>query len=608
MKVKIFILIFFALLFSTKSTAQYDDSLPSDQYMDSFVRAPRTTKIGKLLKKYTYRIPNKPLTIKLKASQEVQPDYVVQNGKVIRNIIINSYDPFGANFKNPNRKTNKFEKIGNVLHGKTKNFTIRNLLLFKKNDTFSADKIVESERLLRSLGYIRTAEISIDSTYVSKDSVDVIINTLDAWAIYANGSMSTSSLRLNTYTRNFVGLGHYFSVQYRTRFKEDLHGYNFRYIIPNIAKQYITFHTQYHKDLGGNYNKFIQLNRDFYSPLANWAGGIYLAQTFYRDSVPDLTNSYFINQDFKYNEYNTWAGTAIPISEKQDINNRVNLYIAAKYNHRKYTSEPNLYYDPYNHFSDHQLLLFATGINSYSYKKERYLFYDNRVEDIPVGKRLRFTYGFQWKNQQKLPYYSLSYTYANQYSFGYISNTLQYGTFRQNQQNTQGVFRAETLYFSHLQQLGNWKFRHFIYHDFVYGINRLDYEKDRISINGHHGITGFSSYHLRGTQKTTLTLQTQSYSPYSLMGFRFNPFINLSVGMINSHQSQLFKNEPYTKIGLGVQITNDYLTLSRFNLSISYFPHIPDRGYNIFEFNKLRNDDFNYHHFQIGEPNSVPYH
>lgn len=606
MKVRFYIQFIFLLLSTFCSWAQIDDSLPSDQYMDSFVRTPRTTKIGKLIKKWTYRVPHKKSNNITVVPQEKQPNYEKYNGKVIRSITINSYAPFGENFKRPERKANQYEKIGNALHGKTKKITIKNILLIKKNDLFDANKMKESERLLRSLGYIRTAEISIDSLS-SKDSIDLIVNTLDSWSIYASGSITPAAMSSDVYTRNFIGLGHYLSLNYRTIFNQDRHGYGFRYIIPNIAQKFITFQTHYNKDVSGNYLKYIQINRDFYSPLANWGGGLSLLQNFYRDSVPNLNNSLFINQDFKYNEWNGWVGVGIPLRNKEDIQKRVNLYMAIRYNQQDFIDKPSYEYDPLNYFEDKKLLLFSVGVNSYAYKKERYVFYDNRVEDIPTGKRIRFTYGKRWKNQEQMPYYSVAYTYANQFSFGYISSTMQWGSFAHNRKLQEGVFQFETLYFSPLHQIGAWKFRNFIYHDFVYGINRLDYEKDRITINGRDGIDGFSSYHLRGTKKTTLTLQTQTYSPYSLLGFRFNPFANISLALINSEKSNLLQNELYAKIGVGVQITNDYLTFSRFTLSIAFFPHIPNRGYNIFQYNNLRNNHFNFHHFQISEPHLVPY-
>ncbi len=55
------------------------------------------------------------------------------NGKIIRNISIETLDPFGQSVTTESKKPrNGFERFGNSIHLKTKEFTIRNLLLFKK--------------------------------------------------------------------------------------------------------------------------------------------------------------------------------------------------------------------------------------------------------------------------------------------------------------------------------------------------------------------------------------------------------------------------------------------------------------------------------------------
>jgi len=112
------------------------------------------------------------------------------------------------------------------LHLKTKKFTIRNILLFKKNQPLDSLKLKESERLIRQQRYIRSVVVKPLPIEGSNDSIDVSIRVLDSWSIYPEGSMSTSTGRLRMTSQNFAGLGHYFSNQYTTKFKEGRHGYN----------------------------------------------------------------------------------------------------------------------------------------------------------------------------------------------------------------------------------------------------------------------------------------------------------------------------------------------------------------------------------------------
>ena len=77
------------------------------------------------------------------------------NGKIIRNISIETLDPFGQSVTTESKKPrNGFERFGNSIHLKTKEFTIRNLLLFKKNEACDSLLLKESERLIRSQRYV----------------------------------------------------------------------------------------------------------------------------------------------------------------------------------------------------------------------------------------------------------------------------------------------------------------------------------------------------------------------------------------------------------------------------------------------------------------------
>jgi hypothetical protein len=44
-----------------------------------------------------------------------------------------------------------------------------------------------------------------------------------------------------------------------------------------------------------------------------------------------------------------------------------------------------------------------------------------------------------------------------------------------------------------------------------------------------------------------------------------------------------------------------------FQLSLAYYPSIPDNGYNIFKTNTIQNNDFLLPDFQVGKPDVVPY-
>lgn len=600
----------FIFIMSGVNAQTHNEATPSNQLIDSLSKAKKNTKLGNYFQKAVFKRPPSKNANRLQAVEksEINDNFKQFQGKIIRNITIESYDPFGYSLTDSTKQPKKqVEKIGNRLHLKTKPFTVKSLLLVKPNQPLDSIRVKESERLIRNQRFIRRVRIR-PVEIVGTDSVDLEVKVLDAWSIYPNGSLSTSSGRMNLSTRNFAGLGHYVSGYYRTKFKTGEDAVRGQYFIPNIAQTFISTNIFYEKDLGNNYVKTISLNRNFYSPLTKWAGGFSYNQTFYKDSVPNILKDNFDISNFKYNYSNIWGGYSVRLYEKYKKQRVItNLITSARFYNVNYKEQPTLLYDPYSFYSDNSTLLFSSSISSFNYVKDQYIFYDNIIEDIAVGKNLGITTGLQWKNNVRRPYLGAQLSFGDYYNTGYFGGSIQWGTFFNGNQLEESVFRFEGMYFSKVFQLGNWKFRQFFNPEIVIGYNRIDYEKDRISLNGRYGIEGFDSYHLRGTKKLLLSFQTQSYAPKQWLGFRFNPFLNMSIGMIGDEKNTIFDKQIYARFGFGVQINNDYLIFNRLQLSLSFFPYIPGNGYNIIHTNNLRNNQFQLQQFNVGQPEIVPY-
>jgi len=170
----------------------------------------------------------------------------------------------------------------------------------------------------------------------------------------------------------------------------------------------------------------------------------------------------------------------------------------------------------------------------------------------------------------------------------------------------QGVIKAEVNYFTELFEIGRWKFRQFVKPHVTIGINRFSY--DSLTINDGNGLDGFKSPELSGTNRMLLTLQTQSYAPWNLLGFRFGPYLICSFGMLGDEITGFKNSEVYSQIGLGVLIKNENLVSNRFQLSISFYPLIPGIGHNVFKMNSIRTTDFGFRDFEIGKPATMIYH
>jgi hypothetical protein len=169
----------------------------------------------------------------------------------------------------------------------------------------------------------------------------------------------------------------------------------------------------------------------------------------------------------------------------------------------------------------------------------------------------------------------------------------------------EAVFSAGINYFSDLFSIGNWKFRQFVRPELIIGVNRPSY--DRLTLNDGNGINGFNSNELAGTRRLMFNIQTQSYAPWNVLGFRFGPYLNFGFGMLGDDISGFSHNRVYPQFGVGVLIRNDYLIVRYLQISFAYYPTIPGNGDNVFKLNPFRTTDFGFPDFIIGKPDVIQY-
>ena len=249
--------------------------------------------------------------------------------------------------------------------------------------------------------------------------------------------------------------------------------------------------------------------------------------------------------------------------------------------------------------------LSGLGISSRKYVKQSYIFRFGVTEDVPVGLAYGLVAGYQLKNSDQW-YWGMYHTWGNFFSWGYFGSKIEYGTFLNSGISSQSVFSASINYFSDLFSIGKWKFRQFVKPELTIGINRASYE--RLTLNDGYGINGFNSNELWGTRRILFIIQTQSYAPWDLLGFRFGPYLNCSFGMLGNQTTGFKKSRMYPEFGLGVLIRNDYLIFRNMQISIAFYPSIPGNDDNVFKVNPIRTTDFGFPDFVIGKPDVVQFH
>ena len=560
----------------------------------------------------------------LKKDIRLQDYYKDYHDKPIRRIFIETLDPFGYSVYDTNKHPkNILGKIGNSVHIKSYEFAIKNLLLFKEKQALDTLLIYESKRLMRSQSFIRSVKIDVKDVSAANDSVDVTVRVLDSWSIIPKGSGSTSGFNLALNERNFLGFGHKFNNRYSKDLNNGNSSYSFEYVVPTIKNTYISTTIASQKTPDGFFNKYLNIERRFISPLTRWAGGLYFNDQFNQNLLPNNLQV-FENQTLKFQAQDIWIGHAFKILKEKSLYGRTtNLIASLRQVNVTYKEKPQKAFDSINYFSNEHFYLGRIGIASRQFVQDSYIFRDGIIEDLPIGFSSSITAGYQRKNQKDRGYIGYHFSIANNLKWGYFNINLEYGTFLRRMKTEQSAIALELNYFTNLIDLGNdWKMRQFIKPQLLFGFNRRHIIADRLSLNGNSttygydlnnfrsnrrtGINGFEA-ELYGTKKTLLSLQTQFYSPWNIIGFRLNPFIDITSGIIGHSTNAALNGKVYSAFSLGFVVRNDYLVFSSFRLSLTYYPEIPGTGSNIFKTNSFQTEDFGVQSIRIGKPSTVWY-
>jgi hypothetical protein len=497
------------------------------------------------------------------------------------------------------------DKAGNSLHVKTKRFAIKNLLLIKKNAPLDSLLMKESERIIRSQRFTRS--VSSEMKLVAQDSVDVLITILDSWSLAPDVSPTTTKTKFYLRERNIFGLGHEFANSYTKSLTSKQFGYSFNYFVPTIKNSFISTRLKYDIDFDRNYDKSVTIERPFFSAYTRWAGGIQIGQNLSKTNALDANQTERIqNSKFNYQDY--WLGRSFQLNKgNSEYDRTTNFITSARYFNKNYSDTPFINADSLNIYNVEKLYLITLGITSRKFTQDKYIFNFNVVEDVASGFVYSLTTGYQKKYNEYKFYAGGKMALGRYYKFGYLSGNLEFGTFLDLGKTNQTATSLQLVYFTNLQEYGKWKFRHFIKPQLLIGNNRLNSNYDRLTLNeGQNGIEGFSSNTLFGTKKLLMTIQSQGYSPWRFLGFRLNPYMSYTGGMLGQENSGFSNSKLYSQISMGLIISNDFLVFSSFQFSLSYYPSIPD-GNPMYKTNALSTNDFGLQNFEISKPSIIGY-
>lgn len=161
--------------------------------------------------------------------------------------------------------SNFVHSFANWLHINTKSHVVKSLLPFETKGKISNEQLVEAERILNRVPFIRQAKISISGGSKTDDSQKLLVDTWDNWSLLPSFSFGRrggkSKFSVGFKDDNLLGLG----IRSGIKYSEDhlRTGYEFEFAIPLKLPQFSQLTTNFTKNSDGN-SRYLEFAKPFY--------------------------------------------------------------------------------------------------------------------------------------------------------------------------------------------------------------------------------------------------------------------------------------------------------------------------------------------------------
>ena len=500
-------------------------------------------------------------------------------GLIIRNIEIKRL-PFGTRSDDTTKKlSNSLINIANKIHYLSKNKVIRRNLFFNENDQIRPFLFADNARFLRQLPYLQDAEIIVKKLSPESDSADVLVIVKDVFSLGgAIGSLGLKNTQLEIREDNFAGSGNalvFYSLYDEGR--KNNFGFGGEYNRRNIGGSFI--------DGKIGYQSFENLKpgpkneNNYYFNLSKQLINRYMNWTYEFDASYNSTRNLYVSdslyqEDYRFRNSNieAWAGYNLrakkftPEEEKHVLRKIVGM----RFINNQFQEKPGRYSNKSDwRYADLISVLGTVTFYRQNFYKTQYIYGFGRNEDIPEGLLMSFTSGYTLKEKRSRPFIGFNY---ERYHFNrknnYLSYTLRAEGYLKKKTIEDINFLASISYFDKLKPIGNrWKQRFFLNLDVAQQVNTEVNEP--LFVNSKFGLPEFRYGDVGGSMRATAKAESVFFSPWSVVAFRFAPFVftNVSVFTPYSHIAQI-----YPSLGGGIRTRNESFIFGTIELKGFYFP------------------------------------
>jgi len=501
--------------------------------------------------------------------------YKTFENKTIGSIAIKSLDVFGPDFTDTAKITNIWlEKWANKLHSKSNLYVIRKNLWIKEGQELDPDLVMDNERLLRSLPYLKDVRIIIKPHPINDNMVDILILTKDVFSLGISGNIgSINKGELGIYDKNILGVGHEIGTKLIAHTDLTPHiGFEAYYSINNVKGNFIDFSAGYTNTYLRE-GMFFSFERDFLRPQSVYAGGLTFLRSFRSDRI-NLNDPVLIDYPLDYLFLDTWYGRRLK-REIYPTDSRFQVNISGRVRYASFYDRPLPDINGNQFFANSTFYLGSLSFSRRSYVRDYLIYSYGITEDIPKGYLHELVFGYDHNEFGDRWYSHLYLSTGNLFKNKpfYFFTSFGLGTFWKPDGAEQGMADFKVNYISPLFQVWRNQSRQFIKLNYTLGINRFEIED--LLLRNSDGIRGFGSRIGKGKQRLTLNVENVFFQKRSILNFQTAFFSFFDVGIVGPAKESIFKQSYYAGLGLGLRIRNENLIFKTIQIRLAYYPNHP---------------------------------
>lgn len=498
-------------------------------------------------------------------------------GKIIRNILVRHIGFDKTVYDTTRNIKNTITRISKALHSNSREWLIRDHLFIRENRALSPYKMADNERYLRDLDFILDAKFYVIPLRSTRDSVDVIVLTRDVFSIggsFNPGGPTKTKFRI--YDTNLGGWGQ--RLEFNGLIEEGREPpfiYEAWYRKSSIGGSFINGTIGYTQlNTGSSYGDeeekafYLRLDRPLVSPYTQFAGGMEISKNWSENffNVDDL-----LFRDYRYLINDFWIGYNIGASNNGG--NRSRHFVAIRAFDQTFIRKPQQESEKAKPtYNNRTFVLGGLTFFKQNFYTASYIYGFGRTEDIPYGYNMSLYIGWSRELNRERPYIGIdaekSMVSRNN---AFYTVAIRAGAYQKRGEKLEdGVMLLSGSILSRLIPYRELLIRQSLAVDYT----RVFRQRTSLplDINNEYGLRYFVADSLSGTKRFHVNTETLVFTPLSLLGFRFAPFVSGEMAMIGKDNRNFSDNKPYFGFGGGIRTRNENLVFGTIELRMVYFP------------------------------------